>query len=257
MIVYVESVLIENLFVNGFLFSLTLFFLKSRINKKRLILCVVISSVVSCVLPFFMQYSSIIKIVCLLVIPFYLRKNKTFRTYLMTLSVFCVVTLSFGGMVYSLKLFFQRFCQAKINQLGLLSVLFSIAGIGGMVIVHELNRYQTILRTNENTYDVTIRCGNDTVTCNAFFDTGNKTYAKNGEPVTIVEYPVYNRFCLKDEGEIVVSTVAGYKRLRTKEAEIEIYSDDGVNTIYQTLIASAPGLTLKENVLLHGDAFGG
>ena len=256
MVIYVESVLIENIFVNAYLFLLTLFFLKSKIHKKRFWFSVVIATAVSCVLPLVMHYAIPIKIICLLLIPAMIRKNRTCRSYLLTVAVFCVVTLAFGGMVYALKASIVTFVPSGVKEIGILSVLLSVTGIFTAILVRELSKHGKNRSVNENTFDVTVRCGGKEVTCNAFFDTGNKTYAKNGEPVTIVEYRVYNRFCTP-EGEILVSTLAGHRFLRTREAQIEIYSDDGANTIYQTLIASAPDLTLKENVLLHGDAFGG
>ena len=108
---------------------------------------------------------------------------------------------------------------------------------------------------NENIYKVKISDGIKYIIKDAYFDSGNRVYANNGDPISIVSKSIYNNL-VGEEKEIIVQTIGGYVSLTYKMVEIKIYSDFNENIIYKTGIAAAPFLSSQYEVILHCDMLG-
>lgn len=255
MTVYFEVIFISNCFIDFFIFALTLNILKRKIVKKRIIIASVLGGLLSAILPFFAEYQVIIKIFGLILFPVIIKSNRYFKEYLLTLSTFLCVTLVLGGMSFAIRYSLDNKLYFYFTY-GLIPILFSVSGLITIFIINEFRKSLEKERIyNKNLRMVTISDGKIKYTGEAFFDSGNRVYANNGDPITVVSSKVYNKF-QGDEEEIVISTVSGIDILKTKDANLKIYSDDGNNIIYKTKIALAPYLSGKEEIILHGDMGG-
>ena len=256
MTVYAEFVFLENFFIDLYLFTLTSSFLHVKTSARRLIVLSVIGGTLSAMMPLLGGYGVFLKIFCILFFPACLRKNKHVTEYCTTMCVFVAVTLLLGGLLYALKYTILGKLLSDRNASA------SLVGLTGLslcclhYILQELGKSGKLRRYSDNRYRVILRCNEDSYAAEGFFDSGNRVYAKNGEPVTILDYSIYNR--LRDqEGRVRVATVTGEKTFGTKQGSVEIYFPNGEHTVYRTVFASAPDLNLQEGVLLHGDVFGG
>ncbi len=253
MTVYIEEVFISNFFIDYLIFSLTVDILKSKTKRTRLIVTSFVGAVASCLVPIFPFIVVPLKILCLITLPFFVKKHKHARDYFLTVSVFTSVTLVMGGAAYLIKCSVRYDIYLKLAY-GIVPVLFSSSGIIVLFIVKELRaRLLNEREKNGNIKRVKI-CDEygDSYDGDGLWDSGNKIYANNGEPVTVVSERIYNKFCGEEES-VFVRTVSGIVDLKAKDADLLIYSDNGNNMIYKTKIASAPFLIGREEIILHAD----
>ena len=252
MVVYSEVIFISNFFTDIFLYLFTLTLLKSKINKFRVISAGIIGGICSAVLPYMWSYTSFIKIGLLIILPAVFRRNGNFKSYTTTLAAFLAVTLFIGGAVYALKIQIGGVNKIYIGY-GLIPVLFSISGMAGLYFYKSLKgRIKSEINKNKNVYTVEISDGYTKIKKEAYFDSGNRVYADNGEPVVIVDKEIYNKFD-GDESDVIIRTVNGITSLKCKFAEIKIYFNRDKNMIYKTAIAKAPYMSSDYNIILHSD----
>lgn len=253
MTVYIEQVFVSNFFIDFFIVLLTVDILKCKTKKIRVFLTSVIGAAVSCLVPVIPSFVVPLKAACLIVLPFLMKKQKYAKDYFLTVSVFTAITLVFGGAAYLIKCSVRYDIYLKLI-CGVVPILFSLSGIIVLFIVGELKKnLLTERRNNEKEKEVVITDESGASYGGiGFWDSGNRIYANNGEPVTVVSERIYNMFCGAEE-KIPVRTVSGITDLKAKEADLLIYSDSGNNMIYKTKIASAPFWVGKEEIILHAD----
>ena len=255
MVIYAEFVFITNFFADLTVVAITSDILRCKRNGKRKILTALLGAMIATILPFFLSKIVIFKLISIIILPIFLKKNGSFFEYLITLCVFLCVTLLIGGMMYGLKTSITSYSGE--NDASVIVILFSIATLAVSVVCREIiEKLYSYLKKREREYFVTISDGRTEGNFSAFYDSGNRVYAKNGEPVTIVAFDVYNMFVGQEEN-VFVQTINGMSELKSKDVKIVIYSDTNENMIYRTKIASAPNIKVKERILLHGDMIGG
>ncbi len=251
MTIYAETVFLSNFFIDFFIFVLTVKITGGRIVKTRIITASALGGVVSAIVPVLHKYTFIIKIVCIIIFPFLIKKHDYFRSYLVTLSVFLITTFILGGISYALKCSVNNRIYYIISY-GPVPILFSLSGLCLLIMLSELKK-RFIPERNRNSNKRKVVLFDDRVRYSgeAYYDSGNRVYANNDDPVTVVSGKVYNVFH-GNEDEVAISTVSGITVLKTKDVKIKIYSEDGNNIIYKTKIALAPTVTGNE-IILHGD----
>ena len=212
-------------------------------------------AVVACAVPFVTKHIVLLKVGCLLIYPFLIRTCKRIGEYSLTLSIFSIVTIVMGGMMYGIKLCMKDYVNR--NSVVVVVSVFCIAAFCVVITLSEITKkWRKESLKNQNLIKVSISDGRKERAFNAFYDSGNRVYAKNGEPVTIVNYNIYNSFDGREEN-LYISTINGISVLKAKEVKIKIYSDISDNMIYHMKIASSPTINVREGVLLHADMFGG
>lgn len=252
MIVYFEIVLLSNFFIDVFLYALTLTLLKCKINKFRVAIAGITGAICSAILPYAWNYVNVIKIGLIIILPSLFRKNVTFKSYTTTLGVFLAVTLFFGGTVYALKIQIAGLNKIYIDY-GIIPILFSVSGIASIYFYRSIKSgIKCEVNKNKNIYMTEISDGRTRIKKEAYFDSGNRVYADNGEPVVIVSKEIYNKF-EGEESEVVIRTINGITSLKCKFAEIKIYLNDDENMIYKTVIAKAPQMSSDYKIILHND----
>ena len=252
MTIYAEVVLLGNFFIDLFIFVLTVKLCGGPVSRTRIITASVVGGVASAIVPLLPQYIFPIKIICVVLFPALIKRHDYFRSYLVTLSLFLVITFILGGIAYAIKCSVSNRIYIILSY-GPVPVLFSMSGLCFLILITELKkRLLSERRRNDLRRKVTIYDGKNKYTGVAYYDSGNRVYANNDEPVTVVGGRVYNIFH-GEEDEVLVSTVSGITALKTKEVKIKIYSDSGDNIIYKTKIALAPSIGGGEEIILHGD----
>lgn len=254
MTVYAENVFITNVFMDFFIFYLTLSLLRCPICWRRMSISSILGGMVSALLPLAFAYETYVKVVCVILFPFLIKKNHSFREYRMTLTVFVVITFLLGGVFVLLKCIYRYKIFLNLSY-GIIPILFSVSGCTVLLILGEIRKnYPTKVKRNTYIRMVKIFDEKNSYSGEAFFDSGNQVFANNGEPVIFVGKRIYTFFAGKEDA-VTVRTVAGESTVWTKPAQIEIYCEEKDNMIYTTRIACASYLGDKE-IILH-NALGG
>lgn len=127
--------------------------------------------------------------------------------------------------------------------------LFSICGLCLSVCLKNFT-YKSI-GVNKNYYDCVVFVGNKKVNAVAFFDSGNRIFAKNGEPVVLVDKALYNRFD-GEEQDVCFSTVSGMGVTPCRSGGVSVYCN-GKWVEQNAMIALSPKKIKHYGVILHGD----
>ena len=254
MTLYAEVVFISNFFVDTFIYVLTLIILKCNVNLKRLFISATLGGIMSTVIPIMGSYYTILKVLGIIVLPLIFRKNTNVKTYLATVSVFITVTLLLGGMVYLLDVTIGENKSVYLYY-GTFPIIYSIAGMSLIFLYVNLRKFAFYDKIkNKNIYEIEICVEGKNLRIEAYYDSGNRVYANNGEPVTIVTETIYNMFDA-EEDEVIIRTINGVSVLKTKKASIVVFGNE--NKVYNAKIAEAPLLNSEYHVILHSDMLGG
>ena len=107
------------------------------------------------------------------------------------------------------------------------------------------------LSSNENYYPCEIRIGDRKTRTVAFFDSGNRVFTNNGEPVVMADRAIYNRFVGAEE-EICFSTLSGVRATNCRDGTVTVFRG-GKRTEYAVKVALSPKRLLQCGLILHGD----
>lgn len=254
MVIYAEIVFLSNFFIDAFIFCITLVLQKSIIKKSRIIIASMIGGILSAILPLIPRFSVLVKIIGVFLFPLIIKKQTKIGGYLSSTSIFLLVTLTMGGGAY---LLINCGYSEQVLLYGIFPIVSSLSGILLITIFRYLQKYAFSERKrNKNIFEVEIFSGREKLRLYAYFDSGNRVYANNGEPVTIVSDMVYNAF-KSIEDSVFVNSINGIMELRTKEAFLKVILEDGGEKIFETKIAKAPYLIDDFDVILHCDMIGG
>lgn len=254
MIIYAEIVFLSNFFIDAFIFCITLVLQKSPINVLRIIVASTLGGLASAIIPIVPKYNALIKIIGIFIFPLLIKKSTKITGYLSNTATFLTVTLIMGGGAY---LLINSGYSEYVLLYGVFPIVASFSGIMLIILARYLQKFALSERNkNKNIYEVELFSENNRLRLYAYFDSGNRVYANNGEPVTVVSETVYNVFD-SVEDSIFVSSINGVSELRTKEVFVKIILDDGAEKVYETKIAKAPRLIEDFDVILHCDMLGG
>ncbi len=256
MIIYAELIFLSNFFIDLFILSFCLTVLKQKVKFSRLIISAVIGGIASAIIPIAEKYEYIIKIFCGILMTVVLKKYINIFEYMAVFFTFLATTFLLGGLV----VFLVNFSQGKLSEeeffYGPLPIIISTASLIIISLVDIVIREcKTVRSRNENIIQVMLRSGGYRRRCSAFYDSGNRVYAENGERVIFVNKRIYNKLVNTDR-HIVINTVSGRKRMALKFSTVEIYSGKGKNIIYNALVAKMPDGINNNDIILHSDMQG-
>ncbi len=96
---------------------------------------------------------------------------------------------------------------------------------------------------------VVLGCGNKMIKKSAYYDTGNRVFAKNGEPVIMVSSAIYNSICSGSDESIVIETISGFDILSAKSGYL-LFEKKGKKKKIAVKIARMNNLT-RNDIILH------
>ncbi len=258
MTVYVEIIFLSNFCIDAFIFCLVNTILKVKSSILRIIFAAFIGGLCSAVYPFIGQYANIMKIALGLVLPFFFRKIAIFKDYIITLSVFLTVSFSLAGCVYLLNGFSLKNVSFSPVTYGIFPILFCSSGlILTFMCGNTITKLLPQRTKNENYYKVVIENENARVSSIAYYDSGNRVFANNGERVVFVSEDIYNKLMPAKEKSIVVSTINGKRLVKTTDAKVQIYFGENENKIYYACIGLGNMENVDQKILLHAEMLGG
>ncbi|MBO4262222.1 MAG: hypothetical protein J5903_00365, partial [Clostridia bacterium] len=85
----------------------------------------------------------------------------------------------------------------------------------------------------------------------AFFDSGNRVFGKNGEPVVMADSMLYNKFTGAEQ-EICFSTLTGARVSSCRDGKVSVRIGNKW-TEYAVKIALSPKKITRCGLILHGD----
>ncbi len=257
MTVYVEIVFISNMLIDAFICVLTLFLLKERAQKSRVLICSIVGGLASMVYPIIATYGYVVKIITAIVIPLLLKRHKKFKSFCACFIVFLSVTATLGGLTLLVTNAFGDSLSYQTMTYGTFPILVSTAGLIIVLLLSALKREVVSVRVkNSLTYDVVLSNPNAQVKCRAFYDSGNRVYTKNGERVVIVSEEVYNMLMPSTEEVVTINTPVGNSGMYVTDVELEIYFEDGGNKIYKVKAGKGTANIDGTQIILHSDMVG-
>lgn len=256
MIVYAETVFISNFFIDLFLTAFTAAVLKRNCPSRRLILSALIGAAFSTVYPVIGNYRYALKFACAIIMSVIITPGKKFVDNITVLFTFCVSTFILGGLV----MFFIDFSGKRLTYedftYGFVPIVISISCL---IIIRfaDVMKKQFLKTRQKNSlyYAARIKSGVYEKKCRAFYDSGNRVYANNGEPVIFVSDKIYNELN-GEESETEIITAVGKKRITLRRTDLEIYFPDGTNIIYKVSAGSLSVPCFDADILLHSDMLG-
>jgi len=257
MTVYAEVVFLSNFFIDLFISVFTAAVLKMKIKKFRLFFAAVFGATMSTIYPIIGSYRYAIKVLCVIIMVFILSGIKNIKKTVTTLFTFCATTFILGGIVQFMISFVNINLTHEDFTYGIVPIIISAACIGIIVLADVLRKeFVKVRQKNGLYYNVRIKNGSYEGYLRAFYDSGNRVYANNGEPVIFVVEKIYNKLAAESDGERVeIATANGISSVPICRANLQIYFDDGRNIIYK-VAAGKLSTHLDAEILLHSDMQG-
>ncbi len=247
MTIYIESFLIQNFLINFCLLRLVFLTTKNQTTFFKLTLSAIIGSIFSVVSAMVLTNSTtinILKFACailMILIPFKLNlKQLTFSVILL----FCY-TFAFGGAIlnFATKTYLTNFgciISSKFCFEIVTLILIALTYLFELISKHLKHK----LTANNYIFKTTLYCAQNSITINAYLDTGN-LLEHNGKPIIVLDLNSYLKLSNNDivkyfnnNEKIEASTVSGANSLKVfKIDKIKIETDRKPIIIENQLIA--------------------
>lgn len=222
---YAEVVFIESFFKECFILFFITTLLRLNSARKRIFIVAFFYAILSVFYPFAPQPIRIIKLLlCILIAPMFCLRRTLKNTLLF---------VTFGVLLG----FFDY------------PILFSVLGL--LLLICLKNIKLKPIGVNKNYYECVVLVGDKKVNTVAFFDSGNRIFAKNGDPVVLVDNAVYNRFD-GEEQDVFFSTLSGMGVTPCRSGVVSVYCN-GKWIERDVMVARNPKKIKQYGVILHGD----
>ena len=256
MTVYVEIVFISNFLIDAFLGAITLSLTKNPPNVKRIALFSLFGAFLSTIYPLLSQFGYLLKIFGLAAMPVFLKKYNRFREYLVMTAVFLTVTVATGGLVLGLSVFTAQGLTFDELSYGTFPILISSCGLIVLILTEYLKKELWKIR-KKNSYfcEIYIMNGQKKCRCKAYYDSGNRVYANNGECVVIVSERIYNMLMPAKSEFLGINTAGGKYNMEITDAAVILLSD-GEGIFYKVKAGKAFNVSADADVILHSDMTG-
>ena len=203
--------------------------LKQNITKKKIVLIGFVYGLIAVFLPIFPLACKVVRYtLCFILLPI-LCLDKRLVTYLFAISI---------------ELFFSYF---------ILPIPISLCVSISLGCFSRFPKKK--IKSNGNYYECALSTEGKTVRTVAFFDSGNRVFGENGEPVVWADGKVYNKLP-GEESEVFYSTLNGNNVAPCKEGRVVVFGN-GKTYRYEAKIACSPKKINRYGVILHGDMVGG
>lgn len=260
MTIYAETVFLSNFFIDLFLLSFTLAVIKKKVSVKRLVCSAVFGGITSTIYPLIGSIRYAIKALCVLVMVIIIKPGKHVKDYAVTVVTLLAATFLLGGAVTFFVDFFRADLRYENFTYGIIHIFVSASCTGIIYLTDILKTELGKFRRKNSLFSVVrIKSGSFNKKCRAFYDSGNRVYADNGEPVIFVGEKIYNNLAPDEDktSSVEIITANGISILPTKEATVEVYSAGGSHTIYKVAAGKVSAACLSEaEILLHSDMQG-
>ncbi len=130
-----------------------------------------------------------------------------------------------------------------------LHVVLCCCGTLLLICIRNLPRKK--ISSNKNYYECEVDIGGEKVRTVAFFDSGNRVFGKNGEPVVLADSTLYNRFNGAEQ-EIYFTTLTGSGVSYCRDGKVSVLIGDKW-TEYAVKVALSPKKISRCGLILHGD----
>lgn len=276
---YIEYAILNNLTMDFLIVKTTLKILRLSTKRYRILLCILFGTCFSCVLPLIKinaYLSLFFKVVSACVMLLILIKHKDFKSYLITLFSFLIITFLYGGFCYVIVSIFNKKANISTTNFPIFIILLLCFFVYKLIFFV----YLSIKKRKDITeflYDIEIFLNGKSVKTRAFLDTGNRLYDKKSlEPICVLEVSVL--FKILDANEIFklfMDKKCGIKNSDFNVSflnngqekmklicldKIKIYLRDKVNTIENIVVAVCFKKLFDEldyKMLIHRDILDG
>lgn len=254
--VYIEYVILNNLFINALILVLTLRFMRYKVNKIALFISSAIGAAYAVLLPLNdILNMFIFKIILSLVMLAIAMGKCGIKKYLCGISIFYALTFAFGGCVIGLASMFSYELDDLSNSL--IPFFVALSGLA-LSIAQRLIYKRIVLAKRKSKYEdtVVISANGKEVTCKAYYDSGNKLYYKN-KPTIIVDESVaiqlYGQNGLNSLDDYTqIDTVIGKKNI--KVFPLDYLKEEGKkDKIYGVMAGISEKIQGQYKVVLHCD----
>ena len=238
MVVYVETVIIDNFCFDFLLGYLTYFITKQKPRYMPIVTSAIVGSIFALIFPLLRGLGLLIKIPMLLLCTALLTMKKGVRGYLINTFFYSVLSFLLSGSITFLLggKMDGGFIDLKWGgvvgalSLGALLLIYSVRQIVGWM--HEKKQKQRFVTAE-------LINGGNRVKLSALYDSGNLLTDEKGEGVVVTDKKYLLALGkLSEHGEMRVNTASGSKVLKlVKIPEIRIYSDGGENILFNVTAA--------------------
>lgn len=233
---------------------LTLILLNKQINIIRLIISSLAGSIIYILSLYIDNYGYALISLLPFINTIILNSFCHVKDYLT--SVFIFIALYFA--IIGSSVFIAYLINIKsvniIYFLGYIPYYISISCIViTFLIIYIKKELLKINLINENILKAEILNENFSCRINAYYDSGNMIYAKNGEMVVIVNENLYNELMPATNVNITVATITEEKCIPATPVLLKIYFQDGMNKIYKVMAGKGKIESHRYNIILHKD----
>ena len=253
--VYVELALLENFCMDFTLLFCAKAVAKNRAHILRLVIASVFGACFAVVFPLFKLpgwLSIIIKILSGLIICLIAGKFQSVKAYIKLTALFTAFTFLLGGALVGIFSLAGISYEADTGYI-LSSVPIGIPLFGGLILVIIARKIANKLKKADRTeVSCTVYKGEEKVSLNGFFDSGNKVYYL-GQPVCVIPLEKAQKIIddKRIESTVKIHTVAESKNLKVFTADkLEIRKGEKVKVFKGVKIALSP---LADKAILHPD----
>lgn len=173
------------------------------------------------------------------------------------------VFTSYARYIFLIIFFFYIYSRKRKAYVALLTIIIELLFlrikipplicIMGILFVSCVKYPLIGLKRIKNYYLCEVSDGRRFVRTMAYYDSGNRVFAENGEPVVLADKNVYNRLA-GPETDICISTVTGIGVVPIKDGLIRF---SGRSNAKKVKVALSPKRLVKYGLILHSDLLGG
>ncbi|MCL1903437.1 MAG: sigma-E processing peptidase SpoIIGA [Oscillospiraceae bacterium] len=232
-VVYIDLLIIINLYITFFLIKATSVFLHRQITTKRVLLGALVggaSSLIILLPPLLFLFNALIKIVVGSIIVLIAFGYKTGYEYMKNSLIFIIINVVFAGFTLMLCFFASPLGMTHNNGIVYFNISFTvliITTISAYVLIRLL-RYAIDARSaGDRTFTITFTRSGKTVTLSALADTGNMlTDYFSGLPVIICP-PLLSDLVMSDNNNAIPPRLLPYNTI-SSSGLIPVYKADEI-----------------------------
>lgn len=252
--VYVEVILLVNLFIGGFILALTDMLVKCKVSFVRVCLGSLIGAIFAVVYPY-IEWNGVwvVKILLALVMVAVGARYNGVAHYFSAVVVFFAITFLLGGVafgssyIFGTSIFDSSGYVSLFVGIGLIFVLCSSRIIWKRIVLAR--------RKKSLSCEVLLIKGDVKLTTTAFWDSGNRLYYRDYRPVMMIDNEVYRQLYQDDNARkmsMKVNTVNGKCEIELRELDQMIMLDSGKS--YRNVVVGVSKTPLGEyGMLLHSE----
>lgn len=191
---YIDVLILTNIFVNYFIFAITKKFLKTTISKKRIIIASILGGIYSLIVlvNFSIMELILIKTIMALTLTYILFDFYNIRAFTKNLLCFIGVNALFAGILYGIWFFIKPYNMIVQNGVPYFAISAPTLAIFTIITYGILTLISYLYSKNENSSSLAtlqITCNDITANVTALYDTGNNlSDIFTGLPIVVCEY---------------------------------------------------------------------